>query len=105
MDDAHAISSAARVATVASSSVHTAVVGREARLVGGVNVSACTSTNGAGGSAAKVAVMSPYDEVNVAEVANTFAGPRFSSCSNASLAAEEVDGKDTMVDTTALPAE
>jgi hypothetical protein len=49
MDDAHAISSAARVATVASSSVHTAVVGREARLVGGVNVSACTSTNGAGG--------------------------------------------------------
>jgi hypothetical protein len=49
--------------------------------------------------------MSPYDEVSLAEVANTFAGPRFSSCSNASLAAEDVDGKDTMVDTTALPAE
>jgi hypothetical protein len=60
---------------------------------------------GRGGSAAIVAVMSPYDEDNVAEDANTFAGSKFSVCTNASLAAEAVDGKYTTVDTTALPAE
>jgi hypothetical protein len=49
--------------------------------------------------------MSPYDEDNVAEDANTFAGTRFSEFTNVSLAAEAVDGKYTSVDTTALPAE
>ena len=49
--------------------------------------------------------MSPYDEDNVAEDANTFAGTRLSVSTNASLAAEAVDGKYTTVDTTALPAE
>jgi hypothetical protein len=49
--------------------------------------------------------MSPYDENNVAEDANTFAGTKFSVCTNASLAAKAVDGKYMTVDTTALPAE
>jgi hypothetical protein len=47
VDGAYAISSAARVAIVASSA--TAAVGREARLAGGVTAWACTSTTGAGG--------------------------------------------------------
>jgi hypothetical protein len=50
-------------------------------------------------------VTSPYDEDNVTEDANTFAGTKFSVCLNESLAAEAVGGKYTTVDTTALPAE
>jgi hypothetical protein len=50
-------------------------------------------------------VTSPYDEDNVAEDANTFAGTKFSVCLNEPLAVEAVDGKYTTVDTTALPAE
>jgi len=49
--------------------------------------------------------MSPYEEYNVAEDANTFAGTKFSVFTNASLATEAVDGKYTTVDTMALPAE
>jgi hypothetical protein len=49
--------------------------------------------------------MSPYDEDNVDEDANTFAGTKFSVFTNASLATEAVDGKYTTVDTMALPAE
>jgi hypothetical protein len=60
---------------------------------------------GRGGAAAIIAEMNPYDEDNVAEDANTFAGTKFSVCLNASLAAKAVDGKYTTVDTTALPAE
>jgi hypothetical protein len=47
VDGAYAISSAARVAIVASSA--TAAVGREARLAGGVTAWACTSTGAGGG--------------------------------------------------------
>ena len=52
-----------------------------------------------------LAVMRPYDEDNVAEDANTFAGTKFSVFTNASLSAAAEDGKYTTVDTTALPAE
>ena len=48
---------------------------------------------GRGGAAAIIAEMNPYDEDNVAEDANTFAGTKFSVCLNASLAAKAVDGK------------
>jgi hypothetical protein len=47
----------------------------------------------------------PYDEDSVAEDANTFAGTEFSVFTNVSRATEAVDGKNTTVDTTALPAE
>jgi hypothetical protein len=52
-----------------------------------------------------IAVMSPYNEDNVAERANTFDGAKSNVCTNVSRAAEVVDGKYTTVDTTALPAE
>ena len=60
---------------------------------------------GRGGAVAIIAEMNPYDEDNVAEDANTFAGTKFSVFTNASLATKAVDGKYTTVDTTALPAE
>jgi hypothetical protein len=50
-------------------------------------------------------VTSPYDEDSVAEDANTFDGAKSNVRTNVSRAAEVVDGKYTMVDTTALPAE